>query len=181
MSLNNKKRMLLRILCLSLTGASLLSCLASCNTGNQGGVTSYEETDAAQTEADGTEADETTAEETTAEETTAEEVTTDENGGTTVEPEAEPLPEIVYEMSKATQTEGAGASLSMLKSVKTGELISAFVTPSSNLFKEEVNYYIVDWGDGTWSYRGPYDYKAGGAVYHTYKKAGTYDFDIFKF
>ncbi len=43
---------------------------------------------------------------------------------------------------------------------------------------ENYNYYIVDWGDGTWSYNGPYvyndDHKVMGEVYHTYKKAGSY-------
>ena len=43
---------------------------------------------------------------------------------------------------------------------------------------DNYNYYIVDWGDGTWSYNGPYayneNYRVLGEVYHTYKKAGTY-------
>ena len=54
--------------------------------------------------------------------------------------------------------------------------LTAYVMPDIDL--ENYNYYIVDWGDGTWSYNGPYvyndDHKVMGEVYHTYKKAGSY-------
>lgn len=36
-------------------------------------------------------------------------------------------------------------------------------------------YYIVDWGDGTWSYNGPVTKDQSINLEHTYKKAGTYD------
>ena len=58
----------------------------------------------------------------------------------------------------------------------TGKQVTAFV--NMGIPTENYNYYIVDWGDGTWSYNGPYvyaeDWRADGEVYHTYKTAGTY-------
>ena len=58
----------------------------------------------------------------------------------------------------------------------TGELVTALV--NMGIPTENYNYYIVDWGDGTWSYNGPFvyadDWRVDGEVYHTYKKAGSY-------
>ena len=58
----------------------------------------------------------------------------------------------------------------------TGEQVTALVcmeTPTENY-----NYYLVDWGDGTRSYNGPYvceeNWRAKGEVYHTYQQAGVY-------
>ena len=60
---------------------------------------------------------------------------------------------------------------------QTGTSVTARVnmgTPTG-----DYNYYVVDWGDGTWSYNGPYvyaeDWRANGEVYHTYKRAGQYE------
>ena len=59
---------------------------------------------------------------------------------------------------------------------ETGEQTTAFV--SMGVPTADCNYYVVDWGDGTRSYNGPYvyaeDWPVDGEVYHTYKKAGTY-------
>ena len=58
----------------------------------------------------------------------------------------------------------------------TGELVTALV--NMGIPTENYNYYIVDWGDGTRSYNGPYvyadDWRVDGEVYHTYKKGGSY-------
>lgn len=60
--------------------------------------------------------------------------------------------------------------------IKTGEQVTALV--GMGVPTENYNYYIVDWGDGSWSYNGPFvyaeDWRVDGEVYHTYKKAGSY-------
>ena len=69
-----------------------------------------------------------------------------------------------------------GAALTLPGGAATGEQVTALVNmgvPTGNY-----NYYVVDWGDGTRSYNGPYvyaeDWRVDGEVYHTYKKAGAY-------
>ena len=61
----------------------------------------------------------------------------------------------------------------------TGEEIS--VNARLNVILDDSNpyyYLLVDWGDGTWSYMGPYvsssSKKSTGEATHVYKKAGTY-------
>ena len=68
------------------------------------------------------------------------------------------------------------ATLELPTGAATGERVTAFVSPGTPA--GDYNYYVVDWGDGTRSYNGPYvyaeDWRAKGEVYHTYKKAGSY-------
>lgn len=88
------------------------------------------------------------------------------------------MKEIEYEMTKNTQKVGANVNLIIppASTAKTGTRLTAYVMPDISM--ENYNYYVVDWGDGTWSYNGPYvyneTYKVMGEVYHTYKKAGSY-------
>ncbi|MBQ3889026.1 MAG: hypothetical protein II738_04685, partial [Clostridia bacterium] len=74
------------------------------------------------------------------------------------------------------ETTVSTVTLELPSAAETGKQVTAFVsmgTPADNY-----NYYVVDWGDGTWSYNGPYvyaaDWPAKGEVYHTYKQAGSY-------
>ena len=95
------------------------------------------------------------------------------NGGTVAQ-----MQEIKYEMTQNKQRTGANVNLIIppASTAKTGANLTAYVTP--DIAMDNYNYYVVDWGDGTWSYNGPYvyneNYKVVGEVYHTYKKAGTY-------
>ena len=88
------------------------------------------------------------------------------------------MKEIEYEMTKNKQRTGANVNLIIppASTAKTGTKLTAYVTPDIPM--DNYNYYVVDWGDGTWSYNGPYvyndTYKVVGEVYHTYKKAGEY-------
>lgn len=88
------------------------------------------------------------------------------------------MKEIEYEMTQNKQRKGANVNLIIppVSTAKTGSRLTAYVTP--DIAMDNYNYYVVDWGDGTWSYNGPYvyneTYKVIGEVYHTYKKAGEY-------
>ncbi len=89
------------------------------------------------------------------------------------------MKEIEYEMTKNKQRTGANVNLIIppASTAKTGSKLTAYVAPDIPM--DNYNYYVVDWGDGTWSYNGPYvyndAYKVIGEVYHTYKKAGQYN------
>ena len=88
------------------------------------------------------------------------------------------MKEIEYEMTQNAQKTGANVNLITppASTAKTGASLTAYV--SLDIALDNYNYYVVDWGDGTWSYNGPYayndKYKVVGEVYHTYKKAGNY-------
>lgn len=88
------------------------------------------------------------------------------------------MKEIEYEMTKNLQRKGSNVNLIIppASTAITGSRLTAYVTPDIPM--DNYNYYVVDWGDGTWSYNGPYvyndAYKVIGEVYHTYKKAGNY-------
>ena len=73
------------------------------------------------------------------------------------------------------ETDG-GVTLTLPESAVTGERTAAFVHVNDDMMNYE--YYVVDWGDGEWSYNGPYVYidfaRVTGEAYHTYKKAGEY-------
>ena len=109
---------------------------------------------------------------------------TDKNGGTDSSSSGNNgevvtgMKEIEYEMTKNKQRTGANVNLIIppASTAKTGANLTAYVTPDISM--DNYNYYVVDWGDGTWSYNGPYVYnednKVVGEVYHTYKKAGEY-------
>ncbi len=85
---------------------------------------------------------------------------------------------IEYEMTKNAQKSGEKVDLTLPQASEatTGKRLTANVRLGTSTLS--FNYYLVDWGDGTWSYNGPYGTsgKSGvtGEVYHTYKKAGTY-------
>ncbi len=68
------------------------------------------------------------------------------------------------------------------RTVKTGEDISVTIEISDTKLlsaNKDAVYYIVDWGDGTWSYRGPGLFSASKkskpSVFHTYEAAGEYE------
>lgn len=68
------------------------------------------------------------------------------------------------------------------RAVQTGDTVEATVSISSSVRYDagaESVYYIVDWGDGTWSYQGPglqsATKQSSISLPHTYKKAGAYD------
>ena len=87
------------------------------------------------------------------------------------------MKQIVYELTKNSQAVADDVKITLPSDVcSTGEGVTAQVTLGT--FVEDYNYYVVDWGDGMWSYNGPYVYRQGrttpGFVYHTYRKAGEY-------
>ena len=87
------------------------------------------------------------------------------------------MSEIQYELTQNPQTEGEHVNLRLPTEgdLKTGVRQTAYLTVDETLITiEDYNYFVVDWGDGTWSYNGPYVYTQTAEVYHTYKKAGTY-------
>ena len=96
-----------------------------------------------------------------------------------VQEEVPPLTEIQYEMSQNPRevTERVSLRLPAAEEAVTGNQLAAYMTLTRTV--GEYIYYVVDWGDGTWSYNGPYQYSDStrhtGEVYHTYKKAGTYE------
>ena len=88
--------------------------------------------------------------------------------------------------TKGTRENGSADSKVVLsvpgKTVSTGEEITSTVKISSKTKFEtgrEAVYYVVDWGDGTWSYQGPglqsATKQSSAAIPHTYKKAGEYN------
>lgn len=84
------------------------------------------------------------------------------------------MKEIVYEESQNPRKTGSNVNLviPVSSSAVTGAKLTAYVMLDTAL--ENYNYYVVDWGDGTWSYNGPYVYddehKVLGEVYHTYRR-----------
>ena len=85
------------------------------------------------------------------------------------------MDEIQYEMTKGEQPTGDGAILIIPAegTAVTGTPLTAYVKLTEQL--EDYNYFIVDWGDGTWSYNGPYQSHQQGALSHTYKQPGSYE------
>ena len=90
---------------------------------------------------------------------------------------------IVYTQSKYQKGEADNKVVLTVPSraVQTGDEVNVTVRISSKMqFEEgtEAVYYIVDWGDGTWSYQGPGLQSASKqssiSLPHTYKKAGEY-------
>ena len=86
--------------------------------------------------------------------------------------------DIQYELTHNLQKTGEHVSIMVphANGVKTGVEMVAQLTMDKTT--EDCNYYIVDWGDGTWSYDGPYasedNYRPTAEIRHTYKKAGEY-------
>lgn len=95
-----------------------------------------------------------------------------ENGSETITLKALELLDINYENTALEMEESADVRVSISSKVKTGEEITAAV--ATNIAADKYNYFLVDWGDGTWSHQGPYAQKIMGNVPHVYKQAGTY-------
>ena len=75
------------------------------------------------------------------------------------------------------RSSNSGVTLELPKEgAVTGARVSAKVRVNDDMTDYE--YYIVDWGDGAWSYNGPYVYidsaRIIGEVYHTYRQPGAY-------
>ncbi len=80
-----------------------------------------------------------------------------------------------------------------MKEVSTGEEVKvAGKIKGTKFWKKQLGeqvagavYYVVDWGDGTWSYNGPglqnETMKSTVNNYHVYKKAGTYSVSVAAF
>lgn len=92
------------------------------------------------------------------------------------------LKSIAYQKTgliQKTKSSEIGLTLYPIPEYATGEevTVSVFV---KNRFQNSKPYYyaIVDWGDGTWSYNGPYQNDANeqstAMLSHAYKESGTY-------
>ena len=81
--------------------------------------------------------------------------------------------EIQYELTRAEQSVGDGVALSVPAEGQTGVTVTASLQLQVTL--EDYNYFVVDWGDGTWSYNGPYESATRATLSHIYKQAGTYE------
>ena len=79
---------------------------------------------------------------------------------------------IAYEASQTVFETSNDIRVNVLSSGETGKKITANI--SINKTFENYNYYVVDWGDGTWSYNGPYKPTIAGSCTHSYKTSGTY-------
>ena len=90
-------------------------------------------------------------------------------------PEVTIMNEIQYELTQNEQKLGDGVTLTLPASetAVTGTQLTAYVQLTEQL--DDYNYFIVDWGDGTWSYNGPYQSHQRGEVYHTYRQPGSYE------
>ena len=93
-------------------------------------------------------------------------------------PEVQIVNEIQYELTRNLQRQGENVSLFIphANGGKTGGEVIAQIKMEKAT--EDFNYYVIDWGDGTWSYDGPYaaekNYLPTAEVPHVYKKAGEY-------
>ncbi len=84
------------------------------------------------------------------------------------------LQNIVYEKTTLEQSESGNAQVTLKpRSAETGEEVTATISTTKAM--EGYFYYIVDWGDGTWSHVGPYKTKVAGSASHVYKTAGEYE------
>ena len=92
------------------------------------------------------------------------------------------LKNIAYEKTKnaqKVQSGEVGLTLSPIPEYETCEKVAA-TGRLKRTFPDEKPYFyaIVDWGDGTWSYGGPYkndsDDKSSATLYHAYKTSGGY-------
>ncbi len=85
--------------------------------------------------------------------------------------------DIVYEKTALDQSGQKGHQLKLTAKAKTGEEVALTVLLTRAL--EGAVYHIVDWGDGTWSHKGPFQDDARAILTHTYKQAGSYDVRVF--
>ena len=93
-------------------------------------------------------------------------------------PEVQIVNEIQYELTRNLQKQGEDVNLFIphANGGKTGAEVIAQIKMEKAT--EDFNYYVIDWGDGTWSYDGPYAADPNNLptaeVPHVYKKAGDY-------
>lgn len=95
-----------------------------------------------------------------------------QEGGNDLKLKALDLPPIVYEDPRTDTTVSPDIRVNVPQSSEAGKSVTA--TISINKRFENYNYYIVDWGDGTWSYNGPYAPSVSGTCTHTYRMPGEY-------
>ncbi len=96
----------------------------------------------------------------------------EEKGGEEITLDAIDFQDIEYELTSLDQKEQSSVSIRLKNTAKTGDEVTATVTLNQQI--ESFYYFIVDWGDGTWSYDGPYSKGTIGSLPHVYKKAGDY-------
>lgn len=82
------------------------------------------------------------------------------------------ISDIAYEQTSLNQEESQDIIVNINPECKTGETV--YATVSVNRALGEYNYSVVDWGDGTWSYCGPFKDGVSGKCEHAYKTPGTY-------
>ncbi len=101
-----------------------------------------------------------------------EKTTQEEEGGEEITLDAIDFQDIEYELTSLQQEEQATLRVRVKNTAQTGDEVIA--TVSTAIQTEDYYYFIVDWGDGTWSYDGPYNKGIAGSLKHVYKKAGNY-------
>lgn len=80
---------------------------------------------------------------------------------------------IIYEKADVQMKRGGSVQIAVEKHQTTGKTLEARLVCAQ--FSAGYVYYLIDWGDGTWSYNGPFTYNATGFVRHAYRKAGAYE------
>ena len=105
------------------------------------------------------------------------------------EPETQPeedfleyrLEQIAYQqtdLARSNDERVAGLTLNTAVEYRTGESVTVNMAMKRDLGGDRNKYYtIVDWGDGTWSYYGPFmrDMISTVSLSHVYKTAGSYE------
>lgn len=81
------------------------------------------------------------------------------------------LKDIVYRKTTFGAADPTVIVTALKSEVSTGEQASVIVK-INNIGKYV--YYIVDWGDGTRSFQGPYDGTSAGTLTHAYRTSGSY-------
>jgi len=64
---------------------------------------------------------------------------------------------INYEKTVITMNEGSAVQIAGVSRQNTGEQVEIKINCSQ--FSTGYLYYTVDWGDGTWCYNGPFNYR----------------------
>lgn len=91
------------------------------------------------------------------------------------------LQDIVYESSSyanptASRTCSVTVNNEVMAQGKRGVMVGEpFAVTAKDSAAKANSYYLVDWGDGTWSYNGPVAAGVSAELEHTYKKPGTYE------
>ena len=80
---------------------------------------------------------------------------------------------INYEKAVITMNESSSVQIAGVSRQNTGEQVEIKINCSQ--FSTGYVYYMVDWGDGTWGYNGPFTYNVVSSAKHTYRKAGQYE------